>query len=59
MWDFRPADRTIGNVGHRDVDVGEEFPMTFRTHEDGRQLVFTGEDDPSPPSYIIKEDDEA
>ena len=21
--------------------------------------VFTGEDDPSPPSYIIKEDDEA
>ena len=43
-----------------DVDVGDdEFPMTFRTHEDGRQLVFTGEDDPSPPSYIIKEDDEA
>ena len=37
----------------------DEFPMTFRTHEDGRQLVFTGEDDPSPPSYIIKEDDEA
>ena len=42
----------------RDVDVGEEFPMTFRTHEDGRQLVFTGEDDPSLPAYI-KEDDEA
>ena len=37
----------------------DEFPMTFRTHEDGRQLVFTGEDDPSLPSYIIKEDDEA